>query len=249
MRSVAWRPPCRPWLSPAGDTVIRPAGSVRCPLPTDQAWASRMAETSNSSVTFSLTRTPPASSAAFQLTPKSLRLIVVAPSNPIRVLPYGSTAVPVYSKSTLTAFVTALIVRSPVTRKLVSSSCFHLGRPEGDLGVGLHVEEVVAAQVAVAVGVAGVDARGLDGERQAGVRQVVGVERAGAGEVVERPADLGDHGVTGDEADPAVGRVDAVRARSPTFRRALRWSILWSCPSMGLVDVSTNIVDSSTNCN
>ena len=40
--------------------------------------------TSNSRVTFSLTSTPPASSAAFQLTPQSLRLTVVLPSRPMR---------------------------------------------------------------------------------------------------------------------------------------------------------------------
>ena len=75
-----------------------------------------MAETSNSRVTFSLTSTPPASRAAFQLTPQSLRLTVVVPSKPMRWLPNGSTAVPVYSKSTVTGLVTPLMVRSPVTR-------------------------------------------------------------------------------------------------------------------------------------
>src|SRR4051794_10738500 len=74
----------------------------------------RMADTSNSSVTFSLTSTPPASRAAFQLRPQSLRLTVALPSNPTLVLSNGSTAVPVYSKSTVTGLVAPLIVRSPV---------------------------------------------------------------------------------------------------------------------------------------
>ncbi len=49
--------------------------------------AVRMAETSNSRVTISLTSTPPASSAAFQLTPQSLRFTLAVPSRPIRWLP------------------------------------------------------------------------------------------------------------------------------------------------------------------
>src|SRR5690606_20975164 len=40
---------------------------------------------SNSMVTFSETRNPPASRAAFQLTPQSLRLTLVEPSSPMRV--------------------------------------------------------------------------------------------------------------------------------------------------------------------
>src|SRR3546814_13527804 len=82
-----------------------------------------MAETSNSRLTFSLTSTPPASRAAFQLTPQSLRLTLVVPSRPMRVLLYGSTALPLYSKSTVTGLVTPLMVRSPVTRYSVSPVC------------------------------------------------------------------------------------------------------------------------------
>src|SRR5690606_9489209 len=52
----------------------------------------------------------------------------------------------------------------------------HLDRGAAELDgrVVLHVEEVVAAQVRVAVGVAGVDAGGLDGDRQVGPRRVLG---------------------------------------------------------------------------
>ena len=73
-----------------------------------------MAETSNSSLTFSLTSTPPVSRAAFQVRPQSVRLMVVAPSKPTRVLPNGSLAEPVSSKGTVTDLVTPLMVRSPV---------------------------------------------------------------------------------------------------------------------------------------
>jgi hypothetical protein len=47
----------------------------------------RMADTSNSRVTFSLTSTPPASRVAFQVTPQSLRFTVVLPSRPTRWFP------------------------------------------------------------------------------------------------------------------------------------------------------------------
>src|SRR6266567_9482505 len=80
----------------------------------------RIAATSNSSVTFSLTRTPVA---AFQFTPQSLRLIVTLPLKPTRQLPHGSFSAPVTSKSTVTGLVTPRMVRSPVTLKLVSSTC------------------------------------------------------------------------------------------------------------------------------
>ena len=76
--------------------------------------ADLIAEMSNSSLIFSETRTPPVSSAAFQVRPKSLRLTVVAPSKPTRTLPKGSCAEPVSSKSIVTDLVTSLMVRSPV---------------------------------------------------------------------------------------------------------------------------------------
>src|SRR5690606_3468900 len=84
------------------------------------------------------------------------------------------------------------------------------GGDEPDLRVVLHVEEVVAAQVGIAVSVARVDAGGLDHQLGAGAGGVLGVEVAGALELIEVAADLGDHRVTGDEADAAVRRVDLV---------------------------------------
>src|SRR4051794_19053596 len=77
--------------------------------------ALRIAETSNSSLTFSETSTPPVSSAAFQVRPQSLRLIVVPPSKPMRRLPKGSRAEPVGSNTTVTGLVSPLIERLPVT--------------------------------------------------------------------------------------------------------------------------------------
>src|SRR4029450_11733279 len=85
-----------------------------------------------------------------------------------------------------------------------------VGGDEGDLGVLLHGEEVVAAQVGIALLVAGVDAGRLDGQLAGRLGQVGAVEDRVALEVVERAADLGDHRVPGDEPDTGVGRVDDV---------------------------------------
>ncbi len=101
-------------------------------------------------------------------------------------------------------------VTGDVVRRVVDT--LHAGAGEGDLRILLHVEEVVAAQVRVAVAVARVDAVGLDRHLQVGVLRVLGVERPAALELVERTADLGDHRVAGDEADAAVRRIDRVVA-------------------------------------
>ena len=47
-----------------------------------------MADTSNSRTTLSATRKPPVSRAAFQVRPKSARLMVVSPSKPMRLVQY-----------------------------------------------------------------------------------------------------------------------------------------------------------------
>ena len=80
-----------------------------------------MADTSKTSVTFSETSTPPVSSAAFQVRPKSLRLTSTLPDRPTRSLPNGSRAAPSYSKSMTTGLVTSLMVRSPATRRMSAS--------------------------------------------------------------------------------------------------------------------------------
>src|SRR4051794_33861743 len=77
-------------------------------------WARFTAAMSNSSLTFSLTRTPPLSSARFQARSQSRRLTVALPSKPTRKPPHGSTDVPVSSQLTETGFVLPLMVRSPI---------------------------------------------------------------------------------------------------------------------------------------
>ncbi len=73
--------------------------------------------TSRVILTLSLTRMPPASRATFQVRPKSLRLIVVSPENPARVLPHGSATMPSVSTAIVTDRVTSLTVRSPTSTK------------------------------------------------------------------------------------------------------------------------------------
>src|SRR5687768_13158181 len=75
--------------------------------------AGAMKASSRLMATLSLTRTPPASRTAFQVRPKSLRLMVVSAETPARVLPKGSTATPLNSVSRDTGRVTPLMVRSP----------------------------------------------------------------------------------------------------------------------------------------
>src|SRR5581483_11966881 len=72
--------------------------------------------TSNEILTSSPTRTPPASSATFQVSPNSLRLILVVAVAPMRRLPQGSRVSGVGpSTFSFTSRVTPRIVRSPVT--------------------------------------------------------------------------------------------------------------------------------------
>ena len=66
-------------------------------------------------VTSSPTRMPPVSSAAFQVSPKSLRLIFVVADNPRRVFPQGRRGRSRNVKSHVTLRVTPRMVSSPVT--------------------------------------------------------------------------------------------------------------------------------------
>ncbi len=154
------------------------------------AAAVRIAETSNSSVTFSLTSTPPASRAAFQLTPQSLRLTTTLPSSPRRVLPNGSTAVPAYVEVDRDGL--GDVLDREVAGDAVGVGVDRLDRRarERDRRVRLHVEEVVAAQVAVAIGVAGVDAGGLDRQLQVRRGGVLGVEVAEPSNSLNEPRTL-----------------------------------------------------------
>src|SRR6185503_16587913 len=77
-----------------------------------RAAAFSMPSTSSSSSTSSPTRTPPLSSALFQLRPKSLRLIVPRAAKLATRVPHGDLSAPRYSTFSVTALVTPRIVRS-----------------------------------------------------------------------------------------------------------------------------------------
>src|SRR6185503_14640227 len=78
---------------------------------------------------------------------------------------------------------------------------------EGDFRELLDVEEVFAADVAVAVGIAGVEARGLDRGADLGVGHVLG-EVQGGFCILELAADLADACVADGEGNLAVRVVE-----------------------------------------
>ena len=126
-----------------------------------------IAEMSNSSLIFSETRTPPVSSAAFQVRPQSLRLMLVPPSKPMRRLPNGSRRRAVGLEGDRDRLGHALDGQVAGDDPVVAVA-LDLGGGEGDLLVVVGVEEVGRLEVAVAVRDAGVDAGGLDGQRRRG---------------------------------------------------------------------------------
>ncbi len=76
----------------------------------------------------------------------------------------------------------------------------------------VHGEEVVASQVGVPIGVAGVDRLGLQGEPAAGAGGLLGIDLEAPLEVVEGAPHLGHHGVPGHEPEAAVRRIDRIGA-------------------------------------
>src|SRR6185437_2605709 len=104
----------------------------------------------------------------------------------------------------------ALDRQVPGEVEAVVAHLFRRGTGEGDLGELVHGEKVVAAQVGVALGVAGVDAVRLDHELRPRLRRGLLVEVDLSLDLGERAAHLRHHGVAGHEADASVGRVDDV---------------------------------------
>src|SRR5688572_11283350 len=95
-------PDLRTWRYGDGDD-----GQLACCV----AWISRLI------LIWSLTSTPPASSAWFQVSPNSLRLIAVVAVKPTRWPPHGSVPLPTSSASSETSWVTPRMVRSPTRTK------------------------------------------------------------------------------------------------------------------------------------
>src|SRR5262249_30355555 len=112
---------------------------------------------------------------------------------------------------------------------------------EGDRRVAIRVEEVVGAQVAVALLVSGVDARDSQRHLDGRLRRVVAVQHRGSLELVERAAHLGDHRVSSAEAEAAVRAINGVVAgKGPEVRRC-RGHL--SRSSWYFVELSTNTID------
>ena len=119
------------------------------------------------------------------------------PSKPTRRLPYGSVAAPSNSNGIVTELVTP---HGQVTGELQSARAglANVGGHEGDLRVLLHGEEVIAAQVGIAL---------LVGSRcwlpgSSAGRSIIGLALPTTGaalELIESAADLGDHRMPGDE--------------------------------------------------
>jgi hypothetical protein len=90
---------------------------------------------------------------------------------------------------------------------------------ERDLRVALDVEEVRAAQVVVAVLLARPDAGGVDLAAEAGGERLVQVELQLTVDVLEQPADPGDHHVPGPELGLAVARLEIQADMARTLLR------------------------------
>src|SRR5690606_7621031 len=110
------------------------------------------------------------------------------------------------------------------------------GRLEADLGMLVHGEEVAAPQVSVPICVAGVDRGDLDDQLGGRLGRVVAVDVEGPLELIEAAPHLGDHGVAGNEAGPAVGWVDRVGAGQIGLLDGRREGFTGHCvtPSRGL---------------
>ena len=154
--------------------------------------------TSRVILTLSPTRMPPASRATFQVRPKSLRLIVVSPENPARVLPNGSADDALgldRDRDGARHVLDGQVADELEVVTVVRTSRGH----EGERRERLHVEEVGAAHVGVAVLVAGVDVRGVDRDLR-GAAPGSAVEDEGAVEAGERaPDEMASDGVLGRE--------------------------------------------------
>ena len=142
--------------------------------------------------------------------PKSLRLIVKTPRS--RRSPRPACPCPCRSCSTLTVtgLVTPWSVRSPVTSYVALPDLGDRLALEGDRRELHGVEEVGALEVLVALGVAGVDAVGLDREVERRLRRVGLVEGERARDRVEPALGVAGVHVLDAEHHRRVDRVDLV---------------------------------------
>ena len=123
-------------------------------------------------VTSSPTRTPPVSRAVFQVSPKSLRLILAVAVRPMRVLPQGSlrglTDFLDGQSHGLGHVTDGQVARNGITVAFV----LNVGGLESHGGEFLCVEEVRALEMAVALRVLSVDGTDINGDFKGGTSVV-----------------------------------------------------------------------------
>ena len=209
-----------------GCLSMRTAGPLRDPAGRGGAsWCQPlMIETSSAMTTLSETRTPPASRAAFQVRPKSLREIVDAG------LEARTRVAERVDRGAVELGVELDGLRDAVDRQVadddvVLAGLADLGGDERPLAELLDVEEVAALEVAVAVGVAGGDGGRVERDGDRGARQVVADDDGALGDR-DGAADLGDAGVADRERGLGVRGVDGPGARREAGGKSGRW---WWC--------------------
>ena len=155
-----------------GEECVVPDGRERRPARrwgrgVAHASACSTASTSSSTLMPFPTRNPPVSSAWFQVTSNSSRLISPDATNPARTPPHGSTATAL--ELDVEGYRPGDVPDREVTDNLeaVAGDRPHRRAAVGDHGVPLDVEEVGGTQMAIPFRVAGVDARRIDGHLDA----------------------------------------------------------------------------------
>jgi len=151
------------------------------------------------------TRTPPVSTAMFQVMSKSSRLTLVRAEKTARSPPQGSgVSLEEHLERDLLGHAVDGEVAVDGARR---AGPLDAGAPEGCLRVLVHVEELGGLDVLVAGGAAGLDRGHVDGDVDTRVFDVL-ADHHGAGDAGETPAHLGDHEVASDEGHVGVARVD-----------------------------------------
>ncbi len=153
-----------------------------------------------------LTRTPPASSATFQVMPKSSRFTFVLrrEHRPLSAPGVAGVALEGHLERDLAGHA---VDRQVAEDDTVSALPLRALAAERRLGELLDVEQLGRLDVRVAVRVAGLHAGHADDDVDAGVGEPLGDLHRTA-DVGEASADLGDHEVPADERHVGVPRVD-----------------------------------------
>ncbi len=159
-------------------------------------------------MTSSPTKTPPLSSAAFQVRPKSLRLIFVVADTATRVLPQGSLAGGVGPSAVKTTLrVTSRTVRSPSMDSSPSRTTLIREDLKDIEGTSLR-RNSRALQVRVSLGIACFQGCCFDQGLDAGIGQVRFVQGQRPRDFGEMPLYVRDHHMLHFELGGGISRVD-----------------------------------------